>query len=179
MRDWNVVVSVYDGRLGQARRLLRRLGPVAPTGFRNVLVLRTDDPVGFLERLEQLAPAAPELHEVVSRAVPATVTFTFQSPEEFEAKAREAALAFLSALTGKSFHVRLHRRGFKGQLQTPEEERFLDRELLAALEATGTPGSISFEDPDAVVCVETVGPRAGLSLWTREDRERYPLLKLD
>ena len=43
----------------------------------------------------------------------------------------------------------------------------------------GTIGKISFEDPDAVVSLETVGPRVGLSLWTREELERYPLLHLD
>jgi tRNA(Ser,Leu) C12 N-acetylase TAN1 len=75
--------------------------------------------------------------------------------------------------------VRLHRRGFKGRLSTPEEERFLDDALLEALQAAGTPCSLSFDDPDAIIQIETVGNRAGLSLWTREDLARYPFLRVD
>jgi hypothetical protein len=64
-------------------------------------------------------------------------------------------------------------------MQSPEEERFLDAALLEALAAAGTPGSITFEDPDAIISIETAGNWAGMSLWTREDLERYPFLKLD
>jgi hypothetical protein len=60
-----------------------------------------------------------------------------------------------------------------------EEERFLDDFILAALEQAGSPGHITFEDPDAVIVVETVGQRAGLSLWTREELRRYPFLHPD
>lgn len=103
----------------------------------------------------------------------------FQSPEEFEAKAREAVGSWLTRLAGKSFHVRLHRRGFKRRLSSQEEERSLDTFLLQSLEQRGTPGRITFDDPDAIIAVETVGQRAGFSLWTREDMQRYPFLKLD
>jgi tRNA(Ser,Leu) C12 N-acetylase TAN1 len=47
------------------------------------------------------------------------------------------------------------------------------------LEMAGAEGEITFEDPDAILALETVGTRAGLSLWTREDLQRYPLLHLD
>jgi tRNA(Ser,Leu) C12 N-acetylase TAN1 len=117
--------------------------------------------------------------DCLSRVVPAERTFAFQSPEEFEANAREIALGWVPRLAGRSFHVRLHRRGFKGRLSTPAEERFLDDVLLQALQAAGTPGSLSFEDPDAVVAVETVGDRAGMSLWTRDELLRHPFLKPD
>jgi hypothetical protein len=56
---------------------------------------------------------------------------------------------------------------------------FLDKVLLEALAQAGTPGQITFDDPDAIVAVETVGNRAGLALWTREDLQRYPFLNLD
>jgi tRNA(Ser,Leu) C12 N-acetylase TAN1 len=72
--------------------------------------------------------------------------------------------------------VRLHRRGFKGVLSTPHEERFLDEALLSAL---GVGGRISFTDPDAVIQIETIGGRAGMSLWTREELRQYPFLGTD
>ena len=50
---------------------------------------------------------------------------------------------------------------------------------MAALAAAGTPGQISLYDADAVVLIETVGPRAGLALWTRADLARYPFLGAD
>ena len=54
----------------------------------------------------------------------------------------------------------------------------LDQVLLDALVAKDTPGSIAFEDYEAVLAVETVGQRAGLSLWKWEELERYPFLGL-
>jgi tRNA(Ser,Leu) C12 N-acetylase TAN1 len=38
---------------------------------------------------------------------------------------------------------------------------------------------IDFDDPDYIIDIETVGQRAGMSLWSREHRLRYALLKLD
>ena len=64
-------------------------------------------------------------------------------------------------------------------LSSQPEERLLDEALLAALAEAGTPGRINFDDPDNVIQIETVGGRAGLSLWTREDRRRFPFLGSD
>jgi tRNA(Ser,Leu) C12 N-acetylase TAN1 len=176
---WNVVACVYDGAFGRARRILRRFGYVRPTGFRNVLLLEVTGTEDFLARFARLAEEDPDVLAAISRIVPAHHTFHFDLPEEFEERAREIALGWVPELAGLSFHVRLHRRGLKGRMQSPEEERFLDAALLEALAAAGTPGSITFEDPDAIISIETAGNWAGMSLWTREDLERYPFLKLD
>jgi tRNA(Ser,Leu) C12 N-acetylase TAN1 len=37
---------------------------------------------------------------------------------------------------------------------------------------------VVFDDPDAILSVDTVGDRAGLALWTREELRRYPFLGL-
>jgi hypothetical protein len=73
----------------------------------------------------------------------------------------------------------MRRRGFKGKLSSLEEEHFLDHILLESIEKTGTPGHITFEDPDAIIAVETIAQWAGLSLWSREDLQRYPFISLD
>jgi tRNA(Ser,Leu) C12 N-acetylase TAN1 len=179
MTGHNVVVSVHDRGYKRARELLEPYGHIHKTDYYNVLAMTVDDTGAFLERLGKLTEVVPEVLEVISRAVPAQTSFEFQSAEAFETQAREAALARAPELAGKSFHVRLHRRGFKGRLSSHDEERFLDEALLEALEAAGTPGHIAFEDPDAVIDVETLGNWAGLSLWTREDLVRYPFLKVD
>jgi tRNA(Ser,Leu) C12 N-acetylase TAN1 len=178
-RDWNVVVSVREGGFNRARKLLRELGAVSPSGFLNLLVMRVDDPKRLLEALAERAAQQPDALDFLGRAVPVSSTFTFQSPAEFEARARDAALAFLPELAGKGFHVRRYRHGFKGRLSSQEEERLLGTALLEALEKAGTPGRVAFEDPDVILAVETLGNRAGLSLWTREELRRYPLLRLD
>jgi tRNA(Ser,Leu) C12 N-acetylase TAN1 len=179
MQDWNVVVSVHDQGYTRARQVLSTYGDVGRTEFYNVLVLRVADRQAFMERFAAMVSAVPDFLEIVSRVVPAAVVFPFQSAEEFEAKAKDAVLAWLPQLAGKSFHVRMHRRGFKERMSSQTEERLLDGLLLGALEDAGTPGRIDFADPDVVIDVETVGQRAGLALWTREDIARYPFIKLD
>jgi tRNA(Ser,Leu) C12 N-acetylase TAN1 len=73
----------------------------------------------------------------------------------------------------------MHRRGFKGKLSSVEEEHFLDEILLHRLAEAGTPGKMDFEDPDAIIALETVGPQAGMSLFNREELKRFSILHLD
>ena len=182
MKDWNVVVTAREKGYDWTRDLLKelKLGPFARTEFYNVLVMKVDDVGETLRRVAEIVEQTPSLFTYgVSRIAPAQHTFTFQSPEEFETKARDIVLSRISELGGRTFHVRLHRRGFKGRLSSHDEERFLDRTLLDALELAGRPGALSFDDPDAVIQIETVGNRAGISLWSRAELDRYPFLHVD
>ncbi len=179
MQDWNVVISLQERAFTRAFQLLGPLGVVSRTDFFNVLVMRVDDVRQFLEALRQRFVEDPEVRTILARVVPVTQTFSFQNVEEFEQQAQEVALRFVPALAGKSFHVRMHRRGFKGRLSSKEEEKRLAEALLEALEKAGTPGRIRFEEPEAILVVETVGGQAGMALWTQEDLRRYPFLRLD
>ena len=179
MFNWNVVVNLHEHGFRRAFKLLQGLGAVYTTDFLNVLVMKVSNIPHFLETLNDWVSSDSSLLKLLSRIVPVTATFSFQSPEEFETKAQKAVLDFLPLLEGKSFHIRMHRRGFKGQIRSLDEERFLDKILLEELVKLGQPGQITFEDPDAIIVVETVGQQAGLSCWNREDLQRYPLLRLD
>ena len=179
MFHWNVVVNLHEHGFRRAFKLLQGLGAVYTTEFLNVLVMEVSNIPRFLETLNTWVLEDPSLLKLLSRVVPVTTTFSFQSPAEFETKAKEAVLSWLPILAGKNFHVRMRRRGFKGRLSSHNEERFLDEVLLEELSKIGNPGHITFEDPDAIVVVETVGQQAGLSCWNREDLQRYPLLRLD
>ena len=86
--------------------------------------------------------------------VPVTVTIVFQSREEFETRSKSVVTQWLPQLAGKSFHVRLHRRGFKGRLSSQATEQFLDRFILESLERRGTPGQVSLTGPEVIVAVE-------------------------
>lgn len=174
-----MVVTVREHGYRRMRDWLAQFGQVGRTGFRNVLALKVADVRAFIATLATALEAKPELGEQLGHVMPATATFAFQTPEEFEARAKAAVEEFVPALAGQRFHVRMHRRGFKGRLSSPEEERFLDRFLLERLESAGQPGTIAFDDPDAILAVETVGQRAGVSVWRREDMQRYPFLQLD
>jgi tRNA(Ser,Leu) C12 N-acetylase TAN1 len=179
MHDWNVVISLHERKYVQARKLLEKLGPVSRTPYFNVLVMKVGDIGHLLETLRQWMEAEPHIRTILARVVPVTHTLTFQTVEEFEAKARATSLAFVPELAGKSFHIRMHRRGFKGRLSSHDEERFLDDAILEALNKRGQPGRITFANPDAILALETVDCRAGLSLWRREELQQYPFLHLD
>lgn len=119
------------------------------------------------------------LESVISRIAPGGSCFVFGSTNEFEAKANVEALALLPRLHDSSFHVRVHRRGFKGQLESHEEERYLGHVLLEAMAAAGQPGTLTFEDPDMIVAAEIVSNHASLACWSRKELERYPFLRID
>ena len=176
MEAWNAIITAQENRLPEARRALRALGHVERTGFYNVLAMKVDEPEGFLERLERLFAEHPRVVESVASIFAAERSFDFSSTAEFESKAREAALAWVPDLAGKTFHVRVHRRGWKRTLVSPDEERALADALLAAIRETGNPARVTFEDPDAIVLIETIGGRAGMALRTRDDYRRHPLL---
>lgn len=179
MRDWNVLVTVNAGGWKAALRLLRPLGRVAKTQFYNVLLLHADDPRAFLDVLRELAARDPGAVACLARVAPVETTFTFSSAEEFEVRARGAVAGYAPALAGKSFHVRIHRRGFKASLSGHAEERVLAEELLRAAGDSGAPARVCFQDPDLVVAIETVGPQAGVALLSREDLARHPLVRPD
>ena len=178
MRDWNVVATIHDGGFRRACRLLSLEGELSRTEFYNVVVMKVLDVEAFLGRLEKLWSESRTYPIVVAHIRPVREMFHFQSPEEFEDKARDLALSLADGLGGKSFHVRIHRRGFKGRTSTKEEERLLADAILDRLSQSGAPARVAFDDPDAVLAVDTVGDRAGLSLWTRDDLGRYPFLGL-
>jgi len=180
MKDWNVIVTVYDARGRRAaRQALRAFGQIERSEFFNVLVMRVADVGSFLQDFAAFASENIGLLNDIARVLPARVTFDFATPSEFKEKAREVVLAWAPRLAGRSFHVRLNRRGLKGVLETPKEERFLDDAILDKAAELGRPANISFADPDYVIDVETVGRRAGVSLWSRDDINQFPFLRIE
>lgn len=177
--DWNAVVTVYERHFQLACQLLGRFGAVAETDYFNVLAMQVDDPLGFLAEVEAAARQDAALRESLSRVMPVTATFAFQTPTEFEDRARQAAELWLPNLVGQTFHVRMHRRGFKGRLSSQVEELFLDHFLIDSLQQQDSVAELGFDNPDFILALETLGQRAGMSLWSREQIARYSLLRLD
>jgi tRNA(Ser,Leu) C12 N-acetylase TAN1 len=179
VKDWNVVISVYQDGFRRALRALKEFGPVERSPYHNVLVMRLEDPTALLAAIERKTEEDTALYDAISRVAPAMRTVEFHSAEEFSEKIKPILLAWLPRLTGSSFHVRLHRRGDRHDLRTPDAERLFDDLLLDATAAAGAPCKISFTDPDAVIAIDTVDDRAGIGLWTRDDLAHHRLLRPD
>ncbi len=178
MLEWNVLVSIREGGLRKAFETLERFGTLRKTGFFNVLVMKVGDVSGMLETLRERSTAEPLYLSFLSRLMPVSETFTFQSAEEFKNRAEKIVLAWAPQLAGGKFYVRIYRRGFRGRISSPEAERSLDEAVLESLEKAQSPGRISFENPDAVIVIETVAQQAGLALLTREVMQKYPFMRV-
>jgi tRNA(Ser,Leu) C12 N-acetylase TAN1 len=172
--DWNVIVTVRHD-FGRAVQLLRKLGHIERTGLFNVIVMRVIDVHALLEQIEQSAD--PRFFDTISHIVPVTHKLRFTTAEDLEHKALEVALGWQAQLAGRSVHVRMRRRGHKGEIHGAEVEHHLGKALLDELARRGTPGLFAHDDPDLVLAIETIRDEAGLALWTRAELDRYPFLR--
>ena len=179
IQNWNVVVTVFQGGFKRAVRALRELGRVERSPYHNVLVMTVDNPLDLLDAIERRSADDPALYDAISRVAPASRCFDFTTASEFCEQSQAIALEWLPGLANRSFHVRVHGRGLGRYLHTQDAERLIDDALLAALEKEGVPGAVSFDDPDAVIAIDSVDNRAGMALWTRDDLKRHPLLRPD
>jgi tRNA(Ser,Leu) C12 N-acetylase TAN1 len=179
MRDWNVVVCVYQDGFRGVLRALRDLEPTERSPYHNVLLMQADDPVALLTAIEKRTEESTALYDAISRVAPATRSFEFHSTEDFVEKAKPIIGEWSASLAGRTFHVRLHRRGATHDLGTQDAEHLFNDIVLDATTKAGMPGKVSFTDPDAVIAIDTVDDRAGLALWTREDLARHRLLRPD
>ncbi len=94
MLHWNVVVNLHEHSFRKAFKLLQGLGAVYSTEFLNVLIMEVRNIPRFLETLNAWVGDDPSLLKLISRIVPVNCTFSFQSPAEFETKAKEAILYY-------------------------------------------------------------------------------------
>jgi tRNA(Ser,Leu) C12 N-acetylase TAN1 len=179
VRDWNLIVTIYQQGFRRALRALQDIGPTERSPYHNVLVMKVDDLLAVLEAIERRTEERPALYDAIARVAPAMRTFEFQSEEGFKDNAKSIVLEWLPSLTGRSFHVRLHRRGSKLDLRTPDAERLFNDAIVDATTRAGIPARVSYTDPDAVIAIDTVDDRAGLAMWTREDLARHRLLRPD
>lgn len=178
MWNFNLVVTLAPG--GRYVRLLAELGRYGEfhrTEFLGVILGRVEDPAAFFAEAERCRREPNSPLADIGRAIPLAHTFIFTA-DTLEEKLREESLRWLDDLAGKSFYVRLERRGMKGQLLSPEVERGLDAFLLQQLEERGQSGRIDYEDPDRVLAVETVGNRCGIGLLDRALRQQFDFVRV-
>lgn len=176
--EWNIVVTSREG--GQ-RRLRRALAPalrLRRAAFRNVLVGSVEDVHACLQAVAELCERRPRIRHWLGRILPVERTFAVDPPT-FDAQLQTATAPFVDRLAGRSFHVRIERRGHKGVINTHASEQAVGGRLYDTLEARGAAPTIEFADPDVVLAVEVIGDTAGVGLVTRELRQRFPFVKID
>jgi tRNA(Ser,Leu) C12 N-acetylase TAN1 len=177
MKEWNVVLT---SQMGQEHRLLREVsdfGEFHPSGFREVLIGKVPDPSEFLEILKRSWETRPFLPEILSTAVPVQVVFPF-TLENLMDRLKQEALAFLPEIDEKPFYVRVKRRGHKNEISSQGVEQALDHFLLEELASQGRQGRIDFDQPELILFVELLHNQCGLTLITRDMKERYPFIKV-
>jgi tRNA(Ser,Leu) C12 N-acetylase TAN1 len=177
MKDWNVVLT---SQMGQERRLMQEIaeyGEFQFTGFRAVIIGKVADTGEFLETLRQAWEAKPFLSHILSTAIPVQKVFPF-TLENLMERLQQEALAFLPQIDEKPFYVRVKRRGHKGEVSSLEVEQSLDHFLLNELAARGQQGRIDFHEPEVILFVELLHNQAGLTLITKEMKQRYPFIKV-
>lgn len=160
-------------------RALQKIGPTERTRYYNVLTMKADDPTTALETIERWTEEQPALYDAIARVAPAGFTFEFESSEEFRDRVRSYLSGLTAELSGRSFHVRLHRRGSRLDLRTPDAEREFDDFVVEATGRSGVPARIGFTEPDVVIVIDTIDNRAAISTWNRDDLERHRLLRPD
>lgn len=177
MNPWNVLATSLEGRRDALLIALRRLGRFRPGGYRNVVVGLVDEPLGFLDGVGAALASDPLLPTALAKVIPIEALVRFEASQAVETIAA-AVEPLLGRLAGRSFFVRLERRGLKGRVHSPTFERALGDRVWQALEARGEKPRVDFGDPDAVLVVETIGEQAGLAVITRELRQAHPFVKL-
>jgi hypothetical protein len=178
LKEWNVMVTARDEGFERTCTLLGRFSPIKSTEYINVLVMRVDDFSGFFDWLTEETGRDPGILKYdISRIAPVQYTFEFEDKDDLEKKAAAMALGWLDQIANRSFHVRMHRRGLKGKMSPRDVEGLIGRAVMEALQSGGGTCSVDFEDPDLVIDIETLGHRAGISLWTREEMRQYPFLR--
>lgn len=179
-KEWNVMVTARDEGFERTCMLLGQFSPIKGTEYINVLVMKVDDFSEFFDWIMEETGRDPGILKYdISRIAPAQHTFEFEEKDDLSKKAEAIALGWLDRIANRSFHVRMHRRGLKGSVNSREIEGTVGRALMEALQSGGRTCSVDFEDPDLVIDIETLGHRAGISLWTREEMQKYPFLRFN
>ena len=173
-----MIATARPGHEREVEAALGRLGEICASPFPGVVLVAVDDVESFADDLSAVIADEPALGRALGRVLPAQHTFHYESLAELEEITRGLTDDWTEDLGGSTFHVRCHRRGRVNDVDTVEEEDFLGDVILGRLDDRGTPGTVSFDDPDVVVDIETLNDEAAISMWTRDDLNAYPFLRI-
>ena len=177
MNDWNVLATSVEGARPVLMLGLRRLGVFRGAGYRNVAIGRVADVAAFLEGWRDAMAGDTVLAASVGRVLPIARTFGIDEADPMTSL--QAAVEPLAAeIAGRSFYVRVARRGLQGTLDSSLAERTLGTALWQRIEAAGHTPRVVFDDAEVAVAVETLGERGGIALLDRQVRATFPFVRV-
>jgi tRNA(Ser,Leu) C12 N-acetylase TAN1 len=177
MKEWNILVSTHWGQERKSLRFLSQHGEFKSSGFKDLLQGHVENVNLFLDKLELMRQENPNRINSLSQIVPLERTFYFELPDFME-KLKQIVLPYAGRIEDKKFYVRVKRRGHKGEMSSQEIEKEVAGFVIEKLEKAGKDAQVSFGDPDVILVVETIANWAGVTLITREMKEKYPLVKV-
>jgi tRNA(Ser,Leu) C12 N-acetylase TAN1 len=177
MEKWNILATARRREERSVLRLLNTYGEFRGSGYRDVILGCVADVPAFLEALEGVRREAPGRLRSLGQIVPLERNFRFDITD-FRDRVKEAVLPYIDQLESSRFFVRVVRRGHKGEISGMEMEKELDRFILESLEDKGKQATVSIEEFEKMIIIETVENRAGVGLVTREMKEKYPFVKV-
>jgi tRNA(Ser,Leu) C12 N-acetylase TAN1 len=179
MWEFNVLATLaQNGRYSHLLHELSDFGEFHKTTFHGVILGRVADVDDFLETIRHKREEQLIAFQDLGRIVPLETVFTFEL-DDFLPRLCQAIRPWLGKLADCRFHVRLERRGLKGEIVSPDVEQALDTYVLEELADLGHSARIDFDDPDMVVAIETIGDRCGVGLITRDLNERFEFVRVD
>jgi tRNA(Ser,Leu) C12 N-acetylase TAN1 len=177
LEDWNILATARDFDQRHLARRLRGMGDFRWTAFRGVLIGRVQDHEAFFTQLLRSEETRPGFLRPLAKLVPIERTFEF-TVETFPARLKETILPYAEQIDGRSFYVRIERRGHKGEIHGQALEQELDRALSDILKRQGVEPRVEFTDPELIIAVETVGNMCGVGSIPKSLRIRYPFVRI-
>ncbi|MEZ4601270.1 MAG: THUMP domain-containing protein [Syntrophotaleaceae bacterium] len=179
MWKFNILATMaQQGRYGQLLHELSELGEFHKTTFHGVILGQVEEVEPFLEAIRKRRQERLIAFQDLGRIVPLETVFTFEL-DDFLPQLCQVIRPHLEQLVDRRFHVRLERRGLKGEIVSPDVEQALDAFILDELADMGHSAQVNFEDSDVVVAIETIGDRCGVGWITKNLTERYEFVRVD
>jgi len=152
---------------------LKALGDFQKTSFRDVIIGKVENLETFLNELEKRSIFT------LSKVVPIEKSFIFSARKVVEDFCNAVKPLLKKIRKGESFCVRFERRGLKGAFSSQEVAKEVGAFISKALEERdGEKPKVKLKDPNKAVVFETLGKWCGVSIISKEMREKYFYLKL-
>jgi len=175
---WNILVTSLEGQRESLLSVLRSLARFRRGGFPNVLVATVDDPWTFLGTLRDAYERGPVLRSALGKAIPIERTVRLSDPAAFVDEVAALLEPLAKRLVGRTFFVRVFRRGFRGVIDSTRAEGEIGARLVAMLESAGDRPTVRFRDADMVVSIESLRDEVGVALLDRELRAMFPFVRV-
>jgi len=175
---WNLLATSLEGQRESLLYGLRKLARFRRGGFPNVLVAKVDEPRAFLDLLHEAHDRLPMIRGGLGKAIPMERTVRFAGPATFIDDVAAAMDPLLDRIAGRTFFVRVFRRGFRGMIDSTAAEGEIGARIVALLEARGANPKVSFRDADVAVSIETLRDELGIALLDRDLRAAHPFVRI-